>query len=424
METLTAANPESSHAQTSMRDDGSFVFHHPPKYSWVRDGEVTPRVWHRYSVYVHVPFCRRICTFCTFERKQLRRGSISWFTDRLEREMEMLRQRDDFSAAELESVYLGGGTASLLSNDDVRCVLDRLRAGFGYRDGIETTLESEPGTKRVDDFRAMRQAGINRVSIGIQAFQDDLLRTLNRSHDAGQAVQMVRAAQDGGIENVHIDLMYALPGQTLAQWQESVDRAVALGVTHLSIYQLIVFPNELLARMMRSGAADDQPPSESVNAMRLYAHEQFLAAGYHRYSLSEYCKPGYECRYVRTTWDGSDYLGMGPGAYSRNGSSLWEDDVVHAAYDEKIENDLHPVGKAICMTPREQVARDIALGLCLLEVDLADISRRAGVSAGAEFSETLSTLAARDLIHRHGDLVRLTETGIRYATHVMKAFVS
>jgi len=424
LETLTATPPSTMQSPPLLREDGAYVFHYPPKFIWERDAVVAPQTWRRYSVYVHVPFCRRICTFCTFERKQLVRGSIDWFTDCLAKEMEMLRARHDFSGADLESVYLGGGTASLLPNDTIARLLDTLRAHFGYRDGIETTLESEPGTKKADDFRFLRESGINRVSIGIQAFQDDLLKSLNRSHNAEQAMQMVRAAQEGGIENVHIDLMYALPGQTFEQWQESVLKALSLGVPHISMYQLIVFPDEMLARLMHTGAAAAQPFRDTVDAMRRFGHEQFLAAGYERYSLSEYCKPGFQCRYVRTTWDGSDYLGMGPGAYSRNGHDLWEDDVVHASYDEKIENGVHPVGKAITMTPRDSLARDIAMGLCMLEVDLADISRRAGASADDEFAETFDTLHGQGLIERQRDMLRLTDSGIRYATHVMKAFAS
>lgn len=424
METMIAGVHPSTPAALPLRDDGAFVFHYPSKFTWSR-GEIPPACkWRDYSVYIHVPFCRRICTFCTFERKQLRRGAIDWFTDCLGLEMATLRERHEFSDARVKSVYLGGGTASLLGNDDIETLLRALREEFGLGDGVEVTLESEPGTKKSDDFRRLGAIGVNRVSIGIQAFQDDILRTLNRSHNAAQAVEMVRAAQDGGMENVHIDLMYALPGLTFAKWRESVDCALRLGVPHISIYQLIIFPDELLARMIHHGEAARPAEREEIHSMRLYADAAFRAAGYTRYSLSEYCKPGFECRYVQATWDGSDYLGMGPGAYSRNGHTLWEDDVIHARYEAKARAGIHPVGKSIVMTPRESMARDLALGLCLLTVDLDEIGLRAGADVVEEFGDTIEELAARNLVARDGNMLLLTETGIRYATHVMKAFVS
>jgi oxygen-independent coproporphyrinogen-3 oxidase len=303
----------------------------------------------------------------------------------------------------------------------IRAFLARLRADFGLR-SAEVTLECEPATKTRDAFAECRDAGVNRISVGVQAFQDEHLIRLNRAHRVRHSVAMVRDAQSAGFENVHIDLMYGLPGQAMSDWAETMARAVDLGVTHISTYRLIVFPNELLARSINHGELDKTPPPERINDMRLMADERFSAAGYQRYSLTELAKPGFECKYVRTSWDGSDYLGFGPGAYSRNGNTLWEDDVIHGAHERRIDEGRRPTGKSRVMTGEERLTRDIAMGLCLLRVDLGELEARSGFRTDPLFTETIRDCEEAGLLRRDGDVLTLTSDGIRYATEVMKSF--
>jgi len=158
--------------------------------------------------------------------------------------------------------------------------------------------------------------------------------------------------------------------------------------------------------------------------MRAYARDTFGDGGLERYSLTEYAKPCFHCRYVRATWDSSGYLGMGPAAYSRRDHALWENDVVHLRYQQKLDESTRPAGKAIRMSNRDCLARDIAMGLCLLEVDAAALEARAGATLDDEFPEEMAYLAKQQLIERDDRFVRLTEKGIRHATHVMKTFTT
>ncbi|MEA5362606.1 radical SAM family heme chaperone HemW [Amycolatopsis sp., V23-08] len=411
-----------SDAATPPRNDAAYVFHHPPKFLWHRDEEVPAQRWERYSIYLHVPFCKKICTFCTFERKRLRRGSLANFADHLWRELDLVRARDDFSAAAVHSVYIGGGTGSLLPNADIVRFLRDLRDRFGLSGGAEVTLECEPGTKSAGDYEVLLEAGVNRVSIGIQAFQDDVLRRLNRSHDVAMAVSQVRAAKEAGFENLHIDLMYGLPGQSTRDWEESLDRAIALEVPHISVYPLIVFPDELLDRQLRQGDAPERPSEDAIEEMRETTLRRLEDAGLSRYSLTEYSRPGHACDYVITTWDGSDYLGLGPGAYSRAGGQLWENDVIHAAYERRIAEGLAPVGKSIRMSGEDQLRRDLAMSLCMIDIDTAPLERRAGVSVDTALSAERERLVAAGYLTTRGSRWTLTEAGIRYATEVMKTF--
>ncbi|MFV2103632.1 coproporphyrinogen-III oxidase family protein [Micromonospora sp. LOL_024] len=410
-------------AEPEPRSDGAYVFHHPPKFMWQRDAEVPERRWGRYSVYVHVPFCRKICTFCTFERKRLRRSSIPNFTARLWEELDTVQNLDDFSAAAVHSVYIGGGTGSLLPNADIVRLIGELRDRFGLAEA-EVTLESEPGTKTQADLEEIRAGGVNRISIGIQAFQDDLLRRLNRSHTTEQALRAVRDAKAAGFEDVHIDLMYGLPGQSVEMWRETLDQAVDLGVPHISAYQLIVFQDELLDRAIRLGESPAPAPREEIHRMRVMCHDRLAEAGLPPYSLTEFARPGHHCDYVITTWDGSDYLGLGPAAYSRNGRWLWENDVIHAAYDESVRQGRRPVGKAIEMTPRDQLARDLAMSLCMLRIDVAPLEAQAGVTVEETFAAERDTLIAEGLLLVDGSRWTLTADGVRYATEVMKRFAT
>jgi oxygen-independent coproporphyrinogen-3 oxidase len=330
---------------------------------------------------------------------------------------------DDFSEAGIESVYMGGGTASLMTNPQIREFLHRLRDGFGLGDAAEVTLESEPGTKSSDDFVELLDAGVNRVSIGVQAFQDHHLKELNRSHTSAQALRMIEGAQQAGVENLHIDLMFGLPGQTLAEWKESVDIAGALGLQHVSTYQMILFPGEALSRKILHGELPEQPEPDVVTEMRSYAEQVFEGQGMARYSLTEFAQPGRSCRYVRATWDGSDYLGLGPAAYSRRGSWLWENSVVHQTYQRQVSSGGRGAGKTVQMTPSEMMARDLAMGLCLMSLDLDEVADRCGQSL-EEFEPKISHLEGLGLVSRTGSDLALTEKGVRYATHVMKVFTS
>lgn len=424
MEALDNRFVPTTDVSSDLREDGAYVFHYPPKYSWQRDPppEELASQWGLYHFYIHVPFCRRICTFCTFERKQLRRGKIDEFVALLNLEMDLATRHDDFSMARIASVYFGGGTASLLSNSAIAHLISRLDSEFGLDPSAEITLECEPGTKREHDFRELRDIGINRVSIGVQSFDDSILTRLNRAHSTKHSLTMIDASRSAGIGNVHIDLMYGLPSQTAADWRATVATAISLGVQHISAYPLIVFQNEQLDRSTAQGRLPRRLPDYEISELGQYASYALGDAGFHRYSLTEYAQPGFECRYVRATWDGSDYLGMGPGAYSRNGCRLWEDDVLHMAYRQKLHDGYRPAGKSTSMASDVQVRRDIAMGLCMLSVDLVDVLGAADTVLSAAIEDNVSGLVEAGLLHREGQRLSLTERGVRFATHVMKSF--
>lgn len=400
-----------------LREDGSYLFHYPPKFAWLGNA-VGRHHWTTATAYLHVPFCRKICTFCTFERKRIRRGALDEFVTALWREMDITRTYEDFSGAQLRAAYVGGGTGSLMGNQDLIRFVGRLRDEFGLLDDAEVTLECEPGTKSREEFAELRNGGFNRISIGAQAFQDDILKALNRGHTSDGTLRAIENARVAGFTNVHIDLMYGLPGQTIDMWNATLDVALSLGLTHISTYQMIVFENERLDRVAEE--LDRLPAADDIREMRSIAESRLPRAGLEQYSLTEFAQPGRGCEYVRSNWDGSDYVGFGPGAYSRHGHDLWENHVYHSRYYAAIGNSERPVGRSHVLTAREQVLRDVAMGLCMLEVDLAAISEYAGADAWRMVEAPIRILAGKGLVELQGDALRLTPEGRRYATGVMK----
>jgi oxygen-independent coproporphyrinogen-3 oxidase len=235
---------------------------------------------------------------------------------------------------------------------------------------------------------------------------------------------MVHDAKDAGMDIVHIDLMYGLPGQTPMQWQEDVERAVELGVQHISAYPLIVFQHQLLSRSILAGTVPEQPSSALIYEMQQYASSVFERAGFERYSLTEFATPGHRCRYVTSNWNGSDYLGFGPGAYSRKGNELWENSVLHSEYEEALRNLRRPIGRDINMSPRQALERDLSLGLCLISVDTSNLEKRTSLRVSEEFGNLIDELQQQRLVRFENGTLSLTTYGIRHATHVMKLFTS
>ncbi|GGD08910.1 radical SAM family heme chaperone HemW [Hyunsoonleella pacifica] len=407
--------------EKELREDGAYVFHHPPKFLWEK-GVLPKMSWTDYTLYVHVPFCRDICTFCTFERKKLEKGSLSQFMNSVIKEIDIVLQKSDFSKSKPRAVYLGGGTASLLSVSDLEILINKIKTSFNIGDEIEFTLECEPGTKQAADFKKLVKIGVNRVSIGFQAFQNEILKSMNRMHTIEQSIKMFGDARDAGIENMHIDLMFGLPGQVMSDWKFSIDQAIILAPTHFSLYPLIVFESELLDRKMTNKPELEMPPSEVIHQMREYAQQQLALHGYEQYSLTEYCKKGYECKYVISNWNGSDYLGFGPAAYSRNKNYLWENHVLHHLYNSDVANGNLPFNKMFKMNTSDICIRDIAMGICLLDVPLKPILNKVGV-LDPIVKQRLLELEREGHIILSDQSIKLRKTSQRYATHVMKQII-
>ena len=265
------------------------------------------------AIYIHVPFCARKCAYCDFASFAGREDAWEDYFAALHAEMDAWA--DCLRAYEARSVFFGGGTPSLVPAEYISGALNHLRRLLPFAPDCEITLEANPGTLTADKLEAYRRAGVNRLSIGVQSFDADLLRNLGRIHTPGQAVDAVRMAADAGFENLSIDLMYALPGQSMAQWSETLARAVSLPIRHISAYSLIVEPGTEMERRVECGEAHI-PDDDLVNGMQRMAVQRLAEHGLARYEISNFAVPGYESRHNLTYWQDGDYLGLGSAAHS------------------------------------------------------------------------------------------------------------
>lgn len=259
------------------------------------------------GVYVHIPFCKKRCLYCDFfSTTQLNRREE--YVNALLKEIEA---RKNETAEPIRTIYLGGGTPSMLDAIDVF----RIVRTIGINDAEEITMEINPGDATETYLRNIREAGINRLSIGIQSFKDHLLKLIGRRHNAMQAIDAVRMAQKAGFDNISIDLMYALPTQTMNLWKADIEIALRLGVQHISCYGLMYEKDTAMTKMVQKG--EIHPVDEDTeNEMYDYLCKRLKKAGFVHYEVSNFALPGYEAKHNSSYWNGTPYIGIGAGAHS------------------------------------------------------------------------------------------------------------
>jgi len=277
------------------------------------------------SAYIHIPFCRRRCYYCDFpisvvgdaygKPQGLRlngdSGTISQYVEALCQEIATtpaLRQS-------LKTVFFGGGTPSLLSINQLNHILDALNQRFGISADAEISMEMDPGTFSLEQLQGYRAAGVNRVSLGVQAFQPELLQVCGRSHTVADIWAAVAIIRQVGVPNFSLDLISGLPHQTLEQWQGSLEAAVAIAPTHISIYDLTIEPGTAFGRYYQPGV-QPLPTDDTTVQMYRQARQVLTTAGYEHYEISNYAQPGHQCRHNRVYWENSPYYGFGMGATS------------------------------------------------------------------------------------------------------------
>lgn len=263
------------------------------------------------SLYVHIPWCVRKCEYCDFNSHAVRAElpEDAYVTALL---ADLAQESAFYSEREAQSIFIGGGTPSLFSAAAIKGLLDGIRESHPLAEALEITLEANPGTVEAEKFAGFREAGVNRLSLGIQSFSDSALRRLGRIHDGRAAVVAAELAHRAGFTNINLDLMFGLPGQTLADAEQDIQQAIALEPTHISYYQLTLEPNTPFYA--------DPPPLPSDDArweIQMRSQELLAASGYEQYEISAYAKSGRRCRHNLNYWQFGDYIGIGAGAHGK-----------------------------------------------------------------------------------------------------------
>ncbi len=373
------------------------------------------------AIYVHIPFCRRKCPYCDFYSVPL--GGDG--TERVEGFLaalhaEIVRHPCDAVAA---TVYFGGGTPSILAPEALCAVLEAIGERWPLAGGAEVSLEANPGTVESEGLAQLRTAGFTRVSLGVQSLQDRELRALGRIHDRAGAVAAFRAARAAGFDNVGVDLIYGIPGQELESWDTTLQEVIALGPEHVSTYELTVEEGtELQAAVARGDVA--LPSEGAVLAMYDWARRLLVEAGYCHYEISNFARPGRECRHNVSYWENREYIGLGPSACSFVDGRRTRNCADVQQYVALIQ------GQGCAHTEVEELAVDRAAGEALMlglrlrrGVSLRHLEQVYGSGAVTARGEELERLERLGLLERTGDCVRVSDAGLPLHNEVAAALL-
>ena len=375
------------------------------------------------GIYVHVPFCVKKCNYCDFLSFPLKKE-----TDcrNAENYVKALQQeiRNPFklpeSPAEVDTIYIGGGTPSLLSERQTGMILDAINWKFMVKPNAEITMECNPGTVTAESLRAYRDLGINRLSIGIQSAVEKELALLGRIHTFSQAKQAVSWAREAGFNNLSVDLMSAIPGQTLASYEHSLQEILALKPQHISSYSLIVEEGTPFFEKYK-----DNPPVEEETDRKMYEMTQQMLAdrGYARYEISNYARPGYESRHNTKYWTGEDYLGVGLGASSKIGKLRLKNETDMTAYLEKLGKKDAVTFVEENLSEEDEKIEFFILGMrCMSGVSLKKYKERFGEDASVRYGKTIEKICDMGLAAREEDRLFLTAKGIDVSNLVFEMF--
>ncbi|ERN40094.1 putative oxygen-independent coproporphyrinogen III oxidase [Rubidibacter lacunae KORDI 51-2] len=336
------------------------------------------------AAYVHIPFCRRRCFYCDFPISVVGNRATAGFENVVERYVEALcreiRATPLTNARPLASVFFGGGTPSLLPVAQLARILEVLGERFAIATNAEIAMEIDPGTFNVEQLRGYRTAGVNRFSLGVQAFQNELLELCGRSHCGQDIMASIEIVRQVGITNLSLDLISGLPHQTLVQWNASLQQAIAIAPQHLSCYDLVLEPTTVFARRYQP-QCPPLPSDETAAQMYRHAQQVLGAAGYEHYEIGNYARAGYQCRHNRVYWENRPYFGFGVGAASYTNGQRFTRPCTRTSYYAWLDA-YEAAGGTIDVlpnTPTEELLETLMLGLRLVEgIDLTALAARFG----------------------------------------------
>lgn len=381
------------------------------------------------AIYVHIPFCARHCAYCDFntyvEKAQspLPRATVNAICRDIERSSREVENHAPLGLRPVSTIFFGGGTPTYLSGEQLGNILHAIYDCFPVLPDAEISSEANPGSSDAAKFAAMRAAGFNRLSIGVQSFDDTLLVALDRFHTSGEAENAFRLARQAGFDNLNLDLMFALPKQTSALWEASLNRALSLGTEHLSLYALTLEAGTRFERLYAGGKLD--LPDEDVE---LSMYERSIAllggAGYDHYEVSNFARPGFRSRHNQVYWRNEEYLGVGPGAVSYLNGRRWKRERLPARYVEKVTQCADLAVESECLTDLETLGETLMLGLRLRDgLPLAPVRERFGIDPLARFAPQITKLTERGLLTLENDTLRLTHQGLLLANDALSEFV-
>lgn len=375
------------------------------------------------AIYLHIPFCKTKCLYCAFNSHAGRDTEIAGYLQALTRHIRRMAGHPWCRGHTFFSLYIGGGTPTICDPALLGQVIHNCLTAFSFCPEPEITVESNPNTLSLAKLQALREAGVNRLSIGVQSFAPARLKNLGRSHTVEDALLAFAMAREADFTNINLDLMYGLPGQTAAEWRQTLEQAVGLAPEHFSLYELMVEEKTPLATLVAGGKIR-LPTEDEVADMEIVTAGLLASRGYERYEIANYARPDFVCRHNINYWQNRSWLALGAGAVG----SLSGMKVTNVAdpldYARRINSNEEPVSEIECLSRPAHFRETVIMGLRMLAgVSIRELEERFALSPLAYYGDTLQTLLGQGLVVLDKGFLRLSSQALPIANQVLAQLV-
>ncbi|HHU62705.1 MAG TPA: oxygen-independent coproporphyrinogen III oxidase [Clostridiales bacterium] len=373
------------------------------------------------GIYIHIPFCVKKCRYCDFNSYSDKGHLINQYIDCLVQDLKM--SSPAMEGVDIGSIYIGGGTPSIIPTGYIGRLVEECKGLFNTLPRLEITIEANPGTLDAGKLKYYKAVGINRLSIGLQAYQDGILQYLGRIHDHKQFEENYYTARDIGFDNISVDLMFGLPGQGMDDWIQTIEKVIALGVDHVSCYSLKIEEGTDFHSLYTKGELE-LPDEELDRQMYHIVRIMLKDNGYQHYEISNYSTPNKQCRHNMLYWERGEYLGVGVGAHSFIGKTRFAKVGSIDDYIRCIVNGKDAIAFEEVITPDWEIGETIILSLRLEKgIDICRFNKRFGMNFLQVYHNQLKSLMDKDLLRIEGNSIKLTERGMDLSNQVFIEFL-
>ncbi|SOC20796.1 oxygen-independent coproporphyrinogen-3 oxidase [Ureibacillus xyleni] len=375
------------------------------------------------GVYIHIPFCHQICNYCDFNKVFFKNQPVDEYIEAVGKEMQMVVHNMPDQFDNIETIFLGGGTPTALSAEQIKRLLDLIHKYIPTNRRIEFSSEANPDELTIDKLKALYNGGVNRLSMGVQSFDEELLKKLGRTHSNEHVYETIEHAKSVGFQNISIDLMYGLPGQTMEQWEDTLNKALRLKLPHYSAYSLIVEPKTIFYIRYAKGKLN--LPSEELEAeMYDLLMRKMEENGLKQYEISNFALDGYQSTHNKIYWDNDEYAGFGAGAHGYLKGERYSNYGPIKRYIDSVMNSGRPLLQTHKVSIEEMYEEQMFLGLRKNEgVSVKEFERKFGVHLKDLYGETIQQLEKDALLINDGHHVKLTRKGRFIGNEVFQQFL-
>jgi putative oxygen-independent coproporphyrinogen III oxidase len=373
------------------------------------------------SAYIHIPFCEHICHYCDFNKVFLQGQPVDEYLAMLKKEMQL--QLIQYPTAKLETIFVGGGTPTSLNENQLAFLCESINEVLPYSKEVEYTFEANPGDLSREKLDVLFQSGVNRLSFGVQSFNDELLQRIGRTHRAKEVYETIEKAQSVGFTNISIDLIYGLPGQTMEDFMDTLEKALELDLPHYSSYSLIVEPKTVFYNLLQKGRLN-LTPQDLEAAMYIQLMEKMEKYGLHQYEISNFARSGFESRHNLTYWNNEEYYGFGAGAHGYTGGKRIANYGPLKKYMSPLSEGTLPIIEEHLVPLHEKLEEEMFLGLRKTDgVSIQHFKDKFSIDMKEVIAIPLKEQIEKGLLEEQNGYIRLTERGKLLGNEVFQEFL-